>query len=263
MTDLVTRRLDGVAVYDRPVAAGAPVPAARLVVVHGSLDRGASFAKATRRLPDVEVTRYDRRGYGRSVDVGPGTVDQHVDDLLAVLDERPAVVVGHSFGGVLAVLAARRRPDLVPAVGAFESPMPWAPWWPRSSAGSRAVLTAGEQGAEAAAEAFLRRMIGDERWERLPPSTKEARRAEGAALLAELREMRSVGPLYDPAELTFPLVVGRGTTSDPHHIQAADVLAAGAPHAELVVIDGAGHAAHSTHPDAFAGFVARVLAAAG
>ncbi|MFN8038150.1 MAG: alpha/beta hydrolase [Acidimicrobiales bacterium] len=263
MTELVTRRLDGVAVYDRPAAPGAATPPARLVVVHGSLDRGASFAKATRRLPDVEVTRYDRRGYGRSVDAGPGTVDQHVDDLLAVLDERPAVVVGHSFGGVLAILAAQRRPDLVPAVGAFESPMPWAPWWPRSSAGSKAVLTAGEHGAGAAAESFLRRMIGDERWERLPPSTKEARRAEGAALLAELREMRAVGPLYDPAELTFPLVVGRGTTSDAHHRESADRLAAGAPHARLLVVDGAGHAAHSTHPDAFAGFVAAALAAGG
>ena len=260
MTDRVTRRLDGVAVYDRPAARGA---GPRLVLVHGSLDRSASFIKTTRRLPDVEVSRYDRRGYGRSVDAGPGTVDQHVDDLLAVLDGRPAVVVGHSFGGVLAILAARRRPDLVPAVGAFESPMPWAPWWPRSSAGSKAVLTAGEQGPEAAAESFLRRMIGDERWERLPPSTKDARRAEGAALLSELREMRAVGPLYEPTELAFPLVVGRGTTSDPHHRESADRLAAGAPHARLLVIDGAGHAAHSTHPDAFADLAAAALAAAG
>ena len=33
-------------------------------------------------------------------------------------------------------------------------------------------------------------MIGDERWEGLPERTREQRRAEGPALLAELRSIR-------------------------------------------------------------------------
>ncbi len=266
MSDLVTRRVRGVAVYDRHrPSTGDPTDGAthRVVLVHGSMDRGASFVKVGRRLDDLEVVRYDRRGYGRSVEAGAGTVADHVADLLAVLDDRSAVVVGHSFGGVLAILAALARPDLVPAVGAYESPMPWAPWWPRTSAGARAVETAGAHGADAAAEAFLRRMIGDERWERLPRATKDARRAEGEALLTELREMRATEALYDPAQLPFPVVAGRGSVGDAHHREAADRLAAAAPLGELVVIDGAGHAAHSTHPDEFAALVRRAVDRAG
>ena len=44
--------------------------------------------------------------------------------------ERPATVVGHSYGGAVAMLAAVRRPDLVTALGLFEPSMQWAPWWP-------------------------------------------------------------------------------------------------------------------------------------
>jgi pimeloyl-ACP methyl ester carboxylesterase len=252
----VSRRVRGLAVYDRHAESA---PTGRVVLVHGAMDRGASFVKVSRRLPDVEVVRYDRRGYGRSADLGPGALAEHVADLLAVIDERPATVVGHSYGGVIAVLAARARPDLVPAVGAFEPPMPWTPWWPGHSAGGSAVLVAGEGGPGAAAEAFLRRMIGDERWDKLPPSTKADRRAEGSALLAELTEMRAVDALFDPADLTGPVVAGRGSAGAAHHRRAAEHLAVEAPDGELVVIDGAGHAAHSTHPAAFAGLVRRVL----
>src|SRR5687767_6620707 len=96
--------------------------ATRVVLVHGSMDRGAS-----------------------------------------------SVVVGHSSGGVVALAAAERRPDLVAAVGAFESPMSWMPWWPKQSAGGTAMQAASDPGD--AVERFMRRMVGDERWESLPPKT--------------------------------------------------------------------------------------------
>jgi len=41
------------------------------------------------------------------------------------------------LGGVVALAAAQRRADLVRAVGAFESPMPWLEWWRMVSAGGR------------------------------------------------------------------------------------------------------------------------------
>src|SRR5262245_41509537 len=120
MPDPVSRRVRGVAVSDRPARAAAPGDPL-LLLVHGSMDRGASFVKAMRRLPDIDVVRYDRRGYGRSVDAGVGdTLDAHVDDLLAIVDDaaRPCVLVGHSFGGVVALVAAQARPTQVLAVGA-------------------------------------------------------------------------------------------------------------------------------------------------
>ena len=85
---------------------GAPL----VVFVHGSMDRMAGFAKVARRLEsDHRVLRYDRRGYARSLAVGPPfTIAQHADDLLTLLDGRRAIVLGHSLGGNVVLAAAQR-----------------------------------------------------------------------------------------------------------------------------------------------------------
>ena len=256
-TDGGAHHVDGLATYRRPRPGGV-----RLVLVHGAMDRSASFVKATRRLPDLDVIRFDRRGYGRSVDGGiAGTMDEHVADLLTVIDGEPAVVIGHSIGGVIALAAASKDRAVFRAVGAFESPMPWTTWWPKRSAGGDAVRDAAVDGAEAAAEAFMRRMIGDDRWARLPPSTRAARRAEGPALLADLRSAREGAP-YDLERLAdVPIRAGHGTESEPHHQDAAKRLAV-LTGTTPFVIDGSGHGAHHSHPAEFAAFIQVVVDAA-
>lgn len=235
-----------------------PTPDLHVVFVHGALDRATSFERVRRHLPGIETTTYDRRGYGRAVGPAVG-FDQHVADLLDRVGDRPAVVAGHSLGGDIALAASVRRPDLVRAVVSFEAPMPWEPWWPQETAGSAAVAAAGDPGA--AAEAFMRRMLGDSRWERLPARTKEARRAEGSALLADLRSLRETAP-FDIAAVAVPVVVGVGSESRPHHQEGAPWLASSLADAELVVIEGASHGAHLSHPAEFAGLVRRALARA-
>ena len=114
-----------------------------IALVHGSMDRSAGLLKLSRRLDDDHrVLRYDRRGYGRSAPhPGPFGMDGQVDDLVALLDERPAVVFGHSYGGNVALAVAARRPDLVRAVGVYESPLSWLDWWPRHDGRRRAPST--------------------------------------------------------------------------------------------------------------------------
>jgi len=253
---IVDHVVDGLAVYRHQ--AEAP-DAPRIVLVHGSMDRAASFLKVTRRLPDLEIVRYDRRGYGRSVGAGTcATIDDQVDDLLAVMAGEPAVVVAHSLGGVIALAAAVRRPDLIPSVAAFESPMAWLDWWPSNSAGSTAVRISHDSGPAAAAERFMRGMVGDQVWERLPERTRRERRSEGPALLADLATIRGEAP-YEPTELPVPVLAGHGTESKPYHQEAARLLAELAPHGELVVVEGSGHACQSSHPAEFAAFVRRAV----
>lgn len=236
---------------------------ATVVLVHGSLDRSAAFARVQRHLSDLRVIRYDRRGYGRSLSLGAATsfADQ-VHDLEAVVADRPVVAVGHSYGGVISLALAQRRPDLVRAVVAYEAPMPWMDWWPTTSAGSEAARAGGDPAD--AAEGFMRRMVGDERWEALPARTREQRRAEGPALLADMHAVRSGGePPYDPAEIRVPVVVAHGSRSVGHHRQTAETLAAFVPSAELVVVEGAAHGVHLTHPHELAELARRAIALAG
>ena len=175
-----------------------------------------------------------------------------------MIGERPAVVVGHSLGGVVALAAASRRPDLVPSVAAFEAPMAWSSWWPSTSSGGSAIAAGRAGGAEEVAERFLRHLVGDERWERLPERTRAARRAEGPALLAELEAIRGTAP-YEPEQLDVPVLAGYGTRSRPYHQEAARRLAALAPQGELVVVDGAGHDVQASHPAEFEAFVRRAV----
>jgi pimeloyl-ACP methyl ester carboxylesterase len=191
---------------------------------------------------------------------GPYGAAAHVADLLTLLADRPAVVVGHSYGGDVALAAAVERPDLVRAAAAYEPPMPWTPWWPSNTAGNTA-MAAGAEGPAVAAEGFMRRMIGDERWEALPERTKADRRAEGVALLAEMVDIVTRAP-YDPADVDVPVVVGRGTRGAAHHAESTRRLAALLPDAEWFEIDGAAHPAHMTHPAEFAELVRRTVARA-
>ncbi len=247
--------LDGLAVYES-VKPSAP----RVVLVHGSMDRAAAFRKAGRLLRDLDVVLYDRRGYARSLDGGvASTIDQVVTDLLTVVAERPSAVVGHSLGGLIALAAAQSRPDVITAVGAFEAPLGWRPWWPRTSAGGAARDAAAVEGPEAAAERFMRRLVGDQRWENLPAGTQRQRRAEGPALLGDLAAMRDGGAPFDAATIAVPVVIGYGTATGDRHRRAALELADEIPGAELVTIDGAGHNAHDSHPAEFAAFVRTVL----
>ena len=237
---------------------GAPVVA----VVHGSMDRAAGMIRVARRLRSrFRVLRYDRRGYGRSVHEGPFGMDAQVEDLIAVLGGRRAVLFGHSYGGNVVLATAARHPDLVVAAAIYETPLSWASWWPASSAGSRAVDEPGT--TEEAADRFMRRLIGDRRWEELPERVREQRRSEGAALVGELGDLR-VNPPWHPDDLRLPVVFGYGADGAAHHQRGMTHAAASVPGARLVALDDCGHDAPLWRADQLvAELVEPALVAAG
>jgi pimeloyl-ACP methyl ester carboxylesterase len=233
-----------------------------VVLIHGSLDRSASFTRVIRRLDDVHTVAYDRHGYHRSRHAGSvrTTLAGHVEDLLTVIDGRTAVVVGHSLGGDIALAAALAPggPGPVVGVAAFEPPMPWLSLWPKPPPAPDDAGPTRPSAAEAA-ERFFRRMVGDDAWDRLPEAAREERRADGPALEAELNAIRSTEAPFDVTELTVPSVYGRGEKSATRHRQTVTWCVEHTPGAELVEVPGAGHGAHLTHPDAFAAMVRRLL----
>jgi len=250
---------------------GVQADAPLVVLVHGSLDRSASFTRVLRRLDDLHTVVYDRRGYHHSRQALPlnATLDGHVDDLLEVIGGRPAVVLGHSYGGDIALRAVLRDggPSTILSVAAYEPPMPWLAGYRRSAPAAGATPTAtgpgGPHDAGAAAERFFRRMVGDAAWERLPEHTKAARRADGPALEAELRAIRVPDAPFDVSRLTIPATFGRGEHSASRHRYAVAWLLEHTPGAQLVEIPGASHGAHLTHPGGFADLARTAVARAG
>ncbi|MEN3274642.1 MAG: hypothetical protein V7631_432 [Massilia sp.] len=91
---------------------------------------GNSFPSGTYRQlldglrPHYEVRFTDMVGHNPRFPVGDGWTGL-VDELIAELEQygRPAILAGHSLGGMLSTMAAARRPELAQCVVMLDSPL--------------------------------------------------------------------------------------------------------------------------------------------
>lgn len=121
----------GMYLRERPAAEGGPrgEAAARLVLIHGLGESGLCFegllAAGDPRLAGWHLLAPDMPGYGKSPwPDEPLSLAEHADHLARWMAETldgpagsgPAVVLGHSMGGVIATLLAERHPRNVRAL---------------------------------------------------------------------------------------------------------------------------------------------------
>jgi pimeloyl-ACP methyl ester carboxylesterase len=169
------------------------------------------------------------------------------------MGNEPAVVVGHSLAGVIALAASVRRPIWCPR-SPFESPMAWR-LVAEDLAGSSGAGQPGRH-PEDAAERFM------QAWSvtRCGSGCRSGPDASGdpkVPLLADLATIRGDAP-YEPARVPVPVLAGYGSESKPYHQQAARRLAEEAPDGELVVVEGSGTRASRAIPE-FAALVRRAV----
>jgi lipase len=93
---------------------------ATVLAVHGLTGHGQRWqALAETHLSDVPIVAPDLLGHGRSPSSAPWTIEANVAALAEVLERTataPVVVVGHSFGGAIALHLAAAHPDRVKAL---------------------------------------------------------------------------------------------------------------------------------------------------
>lgn len=89
-----------------------------ILLLHGLMGRASTWWPVARWLTGHgHVLAPDARGHGRSGASGPWTTERMAADAAELLDGiGPAVVVGHSMGGLHGLVLAARRPDLVRAL---------------------------------------------------------------------------------------------------------------------------------------------------
>ena len=143
--------LDGVHVAYEERGAGRPA----FLFVHGwACDRSCWAAQMDAFSDEYRCVAVDLRGRGESSPVPPFGVGQQLEDLaglIRALDLAPAVVVGHSLGGITALALNGRYPELVLALVTIDSPIT-----AETGAGSpRSVERIREGGSMRAVEGFL------------------------------------------------------------------------------------------------------------
>lgn len=259
------------------LGAGPPV-----LLVHGQPGLGSDWDAVVGALAaDHRLLAPDRPGYGDAAGE-PTTMAGNADALAELLETQraaPAVVVGHSYGGGIALLLAARRPDLVRglvlvgsvgragSVNLFDRAMAAPVLGEVLSA--TGLLTLGKvlprlrrQAARLGPPAaWLVESLPDERYLHLAPGP--GRRiwrsflVEQRALVAEIADVESA-----VETVRAPTVVVTGTLDVVVPPSVAVGLAGVLPGAELVTVARAGHFVPRDHPGVVADAVRRVEARA-
>jgi pimeloyl-ACP methyl ester carboxylesterase len=261
MTDARTQRatsLDGTEIAARVHGEGPP-----LVLVHGAFADGETAW--TTLLPEL-VDRYSCysmsvRGHGLSgaaEDVRPERLYEDVACLVESIGE-PAPAVGLSSGALLS-LGAAQRTDAISAVVAYEPPVFQIADEAMSQQLGATIATVAEQSAAgspaAGVETFLEVVTNEEELATVIEMGLPGMLAGNVE--AQLREMDALfadGPptASDPdglAKVQVPLLLLHGTRSmpDPWFLDGIRHVARHVPHAEVRVVEGAGHLAPIVRP---------------
>jgi pimeloyl-ACP methyl ester carboxylesterase len=255
-------RANGVTLFYEEQGAGEAI-----VGLHGSGSSSAFWADAAAELGTRgRAIVYDRRGHHRSELPGPYRTDCHeqADDaaaLIAALGASPAIVIGRSYGGAVAVDLALRYPAEIRALVLLEGDVPalsaeQARWIADVEA---AVLAADERDPDSVAETLLRAVAGDT-WDALPEPVQDMFTRNGPAIVAELRGGYPDVTWEDLGAIACPTLLLTGADSPAWFAELSARVARAMPSAQAEVVEG-GHLVDPAHPLVLA-FVDDVLAGA-
>jgi pimeloyl-ACP methyl ester carboxylesterase len=254
--------VNGIRLYYEQHGEGAPI-----LCIHGTSSSALVWGDAAEELAlRGRCIVYDRRGCFRSERPEPyetSDVSDHADDAAALLDAlsaTPAVLVGRSYGGEVAIDLARRYPTKVAALALLEPAMlqldPEGMAWEQLVIDK--VLEAEARDASSVAEVFLREVVGDESWASFPTQLKRMFLGNGPAILAELRGRRLDLTAQEMAEVDQPTLIVSAKDSPEAFRRVDGVLVEALPNCETVVVEG-GHFISPAHT-AVLEFVDRIVA---
>jgi pimeloyl-ACP methyl ester carboxylesterase len=216
------------------------VPCPRVLFVHGSVVNGDATWAAQRPLAErFELVIPNRRGFPP----GPDVESVDFEDEAAWLDlylEPGTHLVGHSYGGVIALLAAARRPELLRSLTVIEPPAfavaRGNPVADEYAAGAARLWQHGPREPEAFLRGFLEAVNTPVPQAGFSPALLQGART----LMVERYPWTAEIPLDDLAAAPFPKLVVSGAHSDAFDA-VCDVLEERLG-AERVVLPGANHA---------------------
>jgi esterase len=256
-------RVNGIGIHYDELGEGVPI-----LCVHGGGSTALMWADAIGELARFgRVIAYDRRGCARSERPEPyerTTVAEQADDAAALLDtltDVPAVVIGRSYGGAVAIDLALRHTASVQALVLLEADALGISGvgleWTRALRG-RLREVAARDGVDAVYAAMIGEVLGDGAWDSFPREIRRILTKNGRALLAELEYVDEVMPgAPELAALAAPTLLVAASDSPPPQREMNDALADVLPNVRSAFVGG-GHLIDPAAPEVL-GFIEEVL----
>lgn len=235
-----------------------------IVLLHGLMGRATTWWPLARWLTAYgHVVGLDARAHGRSPHPSPRDVPVTTEDFAADvaefverLDEGPAVVIGHSMGGLHGLVLAATRPDLVRGLVTEDIAVDQRG---RTVDAWRAHFDSWP--VPFTSLAHVREFFGDAGDYFVECFTEHA---DGYRLIADLEDLYVIAAEWGRREywsyvddIACPLlVVEAGDTAMPAGGQAELARRAGGRH---IVVEGAGHVVHDSAPEQYRGAVEAFL----
>lgn len=245
-----------------PRGAGQPV-----VLLHS----GGMSSRQWRRLSDTlaadhEVLAPDLLGSGENPPWPDGAPFDHSMDVAAVKEivlraGRPVDLVGHSYGGLVALTLARQNPALVRSMVLYD-PVAFGVLYDAPEANQEALADlerlgqnpvfsdASLGGTEPWMEAFVDYWNGFGTWRSTPEASRRAFLRVGKKVSYEVRsitEDRTAAAAYSGVHSPTLVLSGERTPAAARRV--ARLLVEALPSATLLVVPGAGHMGPITHAD--------------
>ena len=225
--------------------AGAP----RVVCLHGVTGHGRHFAKLADALPEFHVLAPDLLGHGASSYEPPWDLETHMAAIVETVGAEPASLVGHSFGGRLALEIAARAPKLVPRLVLLDPAihvLPHVALYAAENARRERAYVSFDEGIdrryeESQLERAPRELVAEELRSHLLPGDdgRYRYRYSQAAVVAVYGELASTPPPFELARIPTLLVLGERSYLPYDHLLEAHREALG-DLLQVVVVPG-GH----------------------
>jgi len=256
--------------FYREAGAGEPI-----LLLHCSSGSSGAWVPVMNHLSeDYRVLAPDLLGYGRSAPWSRDALlapDGELGAIEALLDVagRSAHLVGHSYGGTVALNAARRFPRQFASLTLIE-PVAFQllrradepdGWREIAALAERHLALVGEGRDAAAAEAFVTYWMGPKAWQRISDAARDRAIRAAAKVAAEWRLMFAAeNHLEAIAAIDIPtLLICGGRTRRPAR-RVVEILRQALPHAHHHEIADAGHMSPLSHAEAVADAIRRHLA---
>jgi len=216
----------------------------------------ASFAQSGR------IIQYHRRGFaGSTRHTGPRSVAQQASDcrgLLRYLDVSRAHVLGHSYGGSIALQLALEAPDTVHSLCLLEPALMFVPGAAQFMQQMTPIVQMYDAGQKVGAiDAFLRLVSGPhyrEALDRLLPGEFELAVVDADTLFqVELPSLQGWSFRRDDARRIWqPVLSAVGSDSEPIFSEIHQMLLTWFPQVETLIVPAATHTLQMMNPIAVA-----------